>query len=132
MDETNFLKENKLMNLASLSMGHGPRVVPVAFMYDKGKFYFSTSRATRKVRNILANKQVGFSVEDSTRQKAVVGSGTARILPGDDNHDAPLNKLVVHLVGSVHHPYAKIMMGPNRVIVEVSPKTMRSWELPPT
>jgi nitroimidazol reductase NimA-like FMN-containing flavoprotein (pyridoxamine 5'-phosphate oxidase superfamily) len=131
LEEATFLKENKLMNLASLAEDKGPRVVPIAFMYDEGKFYFSAGSSTRKVQNIKVDDRVGFSVEDSTRQKAVVGSGIARIL-SRDQHEALLHKLVVHLVGSVEHPYAKVMMGPNRVIVEVSLKRVRSWELPPT
>jgi len=130
MDNVLFFKENKLMNLASSARDAGPRVTPVAFMYDDGKFYFCAGAMTRKVLNIQNDNRVGFSVEDSTRQKAVVGSGTARVLPADMK-DLALNKLVVHLVGSIEHPYAKIMMGPNRVIVEITPRTMRSWELPP-
>ncbi len=100
-------------------------------MYSDGKFYFSTGSATRKIRNIKADDRVAFSVEDTTRQKAIVGSGKAKIL-FPDKHEVLLNKLVFHLVGSMEHPYAKIMTAPNRVIVEVTPEKMRSWELPPT
>ncbi|HZY46910.1 MAG TPA: pyridoxamine 5'-phosphate oxidase family protein [Candidatus Bathyarchaeia archaeon] len=132
MNESVFLKENKLMNLASTAADGGPQVVPVAFMYDDGKLYISAGEWTRKIRNIRKDSRVSFSVEDSTRQKAIVGKGTARILPPGRSHDELLKKLIVHLVGGVDHPYAKIMMAANRVIVEIAPNSIRGWELPPT
>ena len=101
-------------------------------MFDDGKFYVSTGDKTRKARNITINDRVAFSIEDSTRLKAVAGRGTARILPSGDPHDKLLKRLVVHLVGSLEHPYGKLMTGPNRVMIEITPTKMRSWEIPPT
>lgn len=131
VDESVFLSENKLMTLASLSRNGGPRAVPVAFMHDKGKFYVSSGRQTRKVSNIDRDGRVAFTVEDSTRTKAVVGKGTARIIPANSSHDL-LEKLITHLVGSLEHPYAKIMLGTDRVLLEITPTSMKSWDLPPT
>ncbi|MBO0888486.1 pyridoxamine 5'-phosphate oxidase family protein [Candidatus Bathyarchaeota archaeon] len=131
VDESVFLSENKLMTLASLSPNGGPRAVPVAFMYDKGKFYVSSGRQTRKVRNIARDSRVAFAVEDSTRTKAVVGKGTAKVIPASGSPEL-LRKLITHLVGSLEHPYAKIMLGSDRVVVEITPTSMKSWDLPPT
>ena len=119
------------MTLASLSPNGGPRSVPVAFMYDNGKFYFSSGRQTRKIRNIDRDNRVAFTVEDSTRTKAVVGKGTAKVIPATHSHEL-LEKLITHLVGSLEHPYAKIMLAADRVIVEITPTSMKSWDLPPT
>ena len=120
------------MTLASLSPNKGPGAVPVAFMYESGKLYVSSGRRTNKVRNIEADGRVAFSVEDPTRQRAVVGKGTARVVPTGKSHDELLNRLVIHLVGSLEHPYAKIMTGADRVLLEITPTTVRSWDLPPT
>lgn len=132
MEESVFLTENKMMSLASLAADNGPRVVPLSFMYDGGKFYLSTGDKTRKVRNITINDRVAFAIEDSTRLKAVVGTGTARILPSGGPQNELLKRLVVHLVGSLEHPYGKLMTGPNRVMIEITPTGMKSWEIPPT
>ncbi len=131
MEDKNFLTENKLMNLATAG-NSDPHVVPVAFMFDEGRLYISTAEKSRKVNNIRANSRVAFAVEDSTRLKAIVGKGTARILPSHGIHDDLMKKLVIHLVGSLDHPYAKLMMGPNRVIIEVTPTALKKWESPPT
>ena len=131
MDQSTFLIENKLMTLASVSTKGGPSAVPVAFMYHNGKFYVSSSRRTRKIGNIEKNDRIAFSVEDSTRQRAVVGRGTARVLPEGGAHEMLLQKLVTHLVGSFEHPYAKIMLGSDRVLLEITPTTVKSWDLPP-
>ena len=132
VDQSTFLTENKLMTLASLSPNKGPGAVPVAFMYEGGKLYISSGKRTHKVRNIEADRRVAFSVEDSTRQKAVVGRGTARLLPRGRSYDELLERLVTHLVESLEHPYAKIMLGADRVLLEITPTTVKSWDLPPT
>ncbi len=132
MDKLSFLNQNKLMNLATISDGNGPCVVPVAFMYNDGRFYFSSGEKTNKIRSIRNDNRVGFSIENTTRQMAVVGRGTANVLPADRSHDETLNKLVMHLLGGLDHPYAKIMMAPGRVIVEITPGKLRGWDLPPT
>ena len=132
IDRSAFLTENKLMTLSSLSQTGGPRAVPVAFMYDNGKFYISSGRGTRKVRNIESDNRVAFTVEDSTRQKAIVGTGKARVIPTGGNYDQLLKKLITHLVGSLEHPYAKIMLSSDRVLVEITPTTIKGWDLPPT
>ena len=120
------------MVLASLSPNGGPRTVPVAFMYENGKFYVSSGRRTRKIRNIESDRRVAFTVEDSNRQRAIVGRGTARILPRGRSYDELLERLVTHLVGSLEHPYAKIMLGSDRVLLEITPTTVKGWDLPPT
>ncbi len=132
MKESVFLTENKLMNLATIGADQVPHVVPVAFMYDEGRIYVSTGARSKKVANIRRNAHVAFAVEDSTRLKSIVGKASARVLPRDSSYDSLLKKLVVHLLGSLEHPYAKLMMGPNRVIVELVPTAMKGWESPPT
>lgn len=132
MNQSAFLTENKLMVLASLSPSGGPRAVPVAFMFENGKFYVSSGRRTRKIRNIEIDGRVAFTVEDPTRQKAIVGRGTARIFPAGKSYDELLERLVTHLVGSLEHPYAKIMLSPDRVMLEITPTTLNGWDLPPT
>ena len=130
VDESEFLSENKLMTLASLSRNGSPGAVPVAFMYDQGKFYVSSGRRTHKIENVDRDGRVAFTVEDSTRTKAVVGRGIAKIIPPDSSSEL-LKKLITHLVGSLEHPYAKIMLGADRVIIEITPTSMKSWDLPP-
>ena len=131
MNQSAFLTENKLMVLSSMSPSGGPRAVPVAFMFENGKLYVSSGRRTRKIRNIEIDGRVAFTVEDPTRQKAVVGRGTARILPGGTSNGELLERLVTHLVGSLEHPYAKIMLGSDRVLLEITPTTLKGWDLPP-
>ncbi len=123
-----FLAENKMMHLASVGPDGGPRVVPVSFMHENGKFYVSTPNNSRKVNNIKKNNKVAFNVDRELR--AVVVKGTARIIsPGD--HDELLKKLIMYLVGSLEHPYAKVMMQPDRVIIEITPTSVRGWNTPP-
>ena len=128
----NFLTANKMMCLGSVDSDLGPHTVPVAFMYDDGRIYVSTARQSRKVHNIKGNESVAFAVEDASRLKAVVGNGSARIVPSGGSYDELMKKLVIYLVGSLEHPYAKVMMKPDRVILEITPTHLKGWEIPPS
>ncbi len=84
------------------------------------------------MKNIRANSKVGFSVDTGEELKefrGVVGAGTARILtPTDRLYDEMLKKYIIHTVGSLDHPIAKEMMKTtDRVIIEITPTSMTSW-----
>ena len=69
--ETEYLSENVLGRLATVSPDEQPHVVPVAYRFDGSSFYFSGFNLLKslKYRNILGNNLVAFVVDDleSTR-----------------------------------------------------------------
>jgi F420H(2)-dependent biliverdin reductase len=96
LEEKAFLSENKMMTLATMGSDQSPRVVPVAFMHKDGKYYLSSGQKTLKVRNLMNNSHVAFAVEDPTRMKALVGTGTARVVNRGLQRDKLMNELIIH------------------------------------
>ncbi len=80
-----FLKKSFLMNLASITPKGFPHVTPVWFDYDGKNFLISTTRERRKARNLLTNKNAGFSIAPrDLPYAAVVGYGTIEFGPDPD------------------------------------------------
>jgi pyridoxamine 5'-phosphate oxidase family protein len=107
-EEVEFLSENFLGRLATVSQSGEPHVVPVAFRFDGTEISFGGWNLQRslKFRNLAANGKVAFVVDDvvSTRPwraRGVEVRGDARLIeaPGE----AP--------------------------IVRIQPKVVRSWGL---
>ena len=86
-EEVKFLKESKLARLATVSPGGQPHVVPIAFEFDGGVFYFRGYYLTKslKFKNIQKNNKVGLAIDDLLSvqpwtPRFIIIRGTAEIL----------------------------------------------------
>jgi nitroimidazol reductase NimA-like FMN-containing flavoprotein (pyridoxamine 5'-phosphate oxidase superfamily) len=61
----NYLVEQRLGRLATITHEGLPHIVAVAFVSNETNLYFSTFTKTKKVRNIRRNRNVAFIVDDS-------------------------------------------------------------------
>jgi len=78
--EMKFIRDNELCRLATVDAKGQPHVVPVAYLYSKGRFYIATDYGTKKLSNISQNKRVALVVDRYKPNKAVLILGEARIL----------------------------------------------------
>jgi len=64
--EAEYLAEQRLGRVATVSSAREPHVVPVAYEFDGSYIYFSgwNLARSRKFRNILDNNRVAFVVDD--------------------------------------------------------------------
>lgn len=64
--EAEYLAENILGRLATVSMGMQPHVVPVAYTFDGSSVYFGgwNLEGSLKFKQIMANNRVAFVVDD--------------------------------------------------------------------
>ncbi|MGE5661004.1 MAG: pyridoxamine 5'-phosphate oxidase family protein [Ignavibacteriales bacterium] len=80
--ERKFLLENETCRIAT-SHNDIPHIVPVAYIYDKGKAIFVTDYGTRKYKNLEVNKNISVVVDvydPSGENKAIVLQGKAVII----------------------------------------------------
>jgi len=106
--EAEYLAENILGRVATVSESGQPHVVPVAYRFDGAEITFGGRSLSRslKFRNLMSNSRVAFVVDDvvSTRPWKVRGvevRGIAR------PHEA----------------------GGDPVVVRITPRAVRSWGL---
>ena len=90
-EEYEFLKEQRLGRIATVSLSMQPHVVPVAFEFDGIYIYFGgwNLKNSLKFRNILNNNKVAFVVDDLIsvtpwKPRGIEIRGLAEILRGND------------------------------------------------
>jgi len=103
--EAEFLAENMLGRVATVSQSGQPHVVPVVYRFDGAVIYFGgwNLQKSLKFKNLLANDKVAFVVDElvSTRPwraRGVEVRGIARL--GERDRDMPLVKIVPRIVRS--------------------------------
>ena len=79
--EVEFLQNNEICRIAT-SSNNIPHIVPVAYIFDKGMFYFATDYETVKFKNLKENRKIAIAVDvyDSPNNKAVVVQGVAEFI----------------------------------------------------
>ena len=90
--------------LALCGDGGYPYAVPLSYVYDEGKIYFHSATSGHKIDAIAANPKASFCVIDqdcvmpeeyTTYFRSVIAFGTIRILEGDAEKYAAVEKLAV-------------------------------------
>ena len=81
-----FLKEQKILRLATIDGDGMPHIVPVWYKYQGGKINIGTNTKTLKAKNIARNNRVSFCVDVGVNAPdiyGVLGQGTAELLVTD-------------------------------------------------
>ena len=55
--QTEFLKKQKILHLATVDKTGTPHIVPVWYMYSANKIYIGTNTKTEKAKNIKTSKR---------------------------------------------------------------------------
>lgn len=80
--EIQFLADNEVCRVATVSPENIPHVVPVCYIFLDNLFFFATDYNTKKYKNLKQNKNVALVVDiyDSPNNKAVAVGGTAEFI----------------------------------------------------
>lgn len=80
--EIQFLLNNEVCRVATVSPGNIPHVVPVSYIFTDNLFFFATDYNTRKYKNLKKNKNVALVIDiyDSTNNRAVAIQGTGEFI----------------------------------------------------
>jgi len=129
-----FLSSKKLnLLLGTVDSKGEPNVHPVWFLYQDGKLFIETGKASNKVKNIRLKNNVYFCIDDETiPYKGVRGKGQARISE-DIEFNLPIaEKIMLKYTGSLDNEIAKILLDGVKnglsAILEISPKYYSTWD----
>src|SRR4029079_6476327 len=85
--EIQFLRNNEICRVATVSPGNMPQVVPFSYIFMDNLLFFATDYNTRKYKNLKENKNVAIVIDiyDSTHNRAVAIQGTGEFIErGED------------------------------------------------
>ena len=71
-----------ICRLSTISSNGWPHVVPVGYVYLRGKFYIPTDRSAKKVRNLAKNPKATIVVDDERLEHGVMIECGSKILEG--------------------------------------------------
>jgi nitroimidazol reductase NimA-like FMN-containing flavoprotein (pyridoxamine 5'-phosphate oxidase superfamily) len=105
--------------LSTISSNGWPHVVPVSYVYRRGRFYIPTNRIAKKVRNLMNKRKATIVVDDERLEHGVMIECSSKILEG---HKA-----------QPHREYMKKVKrwknNETTAVIELTPKRKASWFL---
>jgi len=117
--EMAFILSRDICRLSTISSNGWPHVVPVGYVYLRGKFYIPTDRRAKKVGNLVKNQNATVVVDDERLEHGVMIECGSRVLEG--NKAQP------------HREYMrKVKRWQNdetNAVIELTPRRKASWFL---
>lgn len=116
------LADHKYLNLGTVSSSGQPMVHTLAYGSDGTTVYFFTPKDTRKVKNILANSKVGYTIDDDSvddigKMVAMQVIGQAKIV-----EMKPEVEKAQKLILGKFPQMAKMPPNPKMILLKVEPK----------
>ncbi|TBR23482.1 MAG: pyridoxamine 5'-phosphate oxidase family protein [Candidatus Nitrosotenuis sp.] len=125
-----FLKEQKILRLATVDKKGNPHLVPVWYIHAGAKFYIGTNTKTKKAKNIQKNNKVCFCVDDGIWSPihGVMGNGKARLILQEDMVKKIAKKILLRYFKNLEGKSAKELLDNTDCIIEITPNKITTWE----
>ncbi|MFB5597938.1 MAG: pyridoxamine 5'-phosphate oxidase family protein [Nitrosopumilaceae archaeon] len=125
-----FLKEQKILRLATIDPKGIPHIVPVWYLFSGKKFYVGTNTRTKKVKNVKKNNQVGFCVDVGIRAPniyGVMGQGKASLILDKSKVNETAKKILLRYFSSLENPSAIELLENTNCVIEIVPQKFSVW-----
>ncbi len=133
--ELEYLREQGLGRLATVSRKQIPQVTPLAFSVDEDRVYVNIKHTSKKARNIRSNPRVSFLVDDASLWgeeggwiRGVLISGKAELISSGKLHEKG-QVLIEEKYPGYEELYGVREDGWSKYILVITPIKIRSWGL---
>ena len=129
--QTEFLKKQKILHLATVDKTGTPHIVPVWYMYSAKKIYIGTNTKTEKAKNIKTHKKVSFCVDVGVNSPSifgVMGQGTAKLIKDTHIVSRLAKKILLRYFKDLKNKSAQEILDDTDCIIEIMPKKYAAWE----
>jgi PPOX class F420-dependent enzyme/OxyR family protein len=133
--ELEYLKEQGLGRIATVSRKQIPQVTPVAFGADEDKLYVNIKHTSMKARNIRHNPRVSFVVDDASpwgeedgHIRGVLVSGEAELISSGLFHEKG-RELIEEKYPGYEEMWGIREDGWSKYILVITPIKVQSWGL---
>jgi general stress protein 26 len=125
-----FLKEQKVLRLATVGKNKDPHVVPVWYRYNGKKFYIGTNTKTVKAKNVKKNSQVSCCVDVGINAPNIYGvlvKGNANLILENNKVKTIAKKILLRYFKSLDSKSARELLDDTDCIIEVVPEEFTVW-----
>ena len=129
--QTEFLKKQKILHLATVDKTGTPHIVPVWYMYSAKKIYIGTNTKTEKAKNIKTHKKVSFCVDVGVNSPSifgVMGQGTAKLIKDTHIVSRLAKKILLRYFKDLKNKSAQEILDDTDCIIEIMPKKYAVWK----
>ena len=126
-----FLKEEKILRLATIDKMGIPHIVPVWYLYSAKKIYIGTNTNTQKAKNIKTHKKVSFCVDVGINAPdifGVMGQGNAKLIERDQTVSRLEKRILLRYFKTLNNKSAKELLDDTDCIIEIVPKKYAIWK----
>jgi len=125
-----FLVTGRIIHVASVTKSGRPHVVPVWYLYEKGKIYIDTKVSTLTSKNIGNEADVELCLGEGTAYydlKAVIIRGRARRLDLRSHRNLRERLLIKYLSSTDHPAYEPYLEAHDAVLYEIDILSNVAW-----
>lgn len=125
-----FLKEQKILRLATIGPKDVPHIVPVWYLFSGKKFYVGTNTRTKKAKNLTKNNRVGFCIDVGIKAPniyGILGQGKANLILENSKVKKIAKKILLRYFRNIENPSAKELLDDTDCIIEIIPNRFTVW-----
>ena len=126
-----FLKNQKILHLATVNKSGMPHIVPVWYMYTNKKILIGTNTKTEKAKNVKNHRKISFCVDVGVHAPnifGVMGKGTAKLIKEKGIVSRLAKKILLRYFKTLNSKSAKELLDDTDCIIEITPKEFSVWK----
>ncbi len=125
-----FLKDQKILRLATIGKNKTPHIAPVWYRYSGKKFYIGTNTKTQKAKNVMKNKLVSCCVDVGVNSPNIYGvlvQGNANLITDNPKVKTIAKKILSRYFKDLENKSAKELLEDTDCIIEIIPEKFTVW-----
>jgi len=125
-----FLKDQKILRLATIGKNKTPHIAPVWYRYSGKKFYIGTNTKTQKAQNVKKNNRVSCCVDVGINAPNIYGvlvQGNANLITDNSKVKIIAKKILSRYFKTLENKSAKELLDDTDCIIEIIPEKFTVW-----
>ncbi len=125
-----FLKDQKILRLATIGKNKTPHIAPVWYRYSGKKFYIGTNTKTQKAKNVKKNQKVSCCIDVGVNAPNIYGvliQGNANLILDNSKVKIIAKKILSRYFKTLENKSAKELLDDTDCIIEIVPEKFTVW-----
>jgi len=125
-----FLKDQKVLRLATVGKNKTPHIAPVWYRYSGKKFYIGTNTKTKKAQNVKKNNKVSCCIDVGVNAPNIYGvlvQGNANLITDNSKVKIIAKKILSRYFKTLENKSAKELLDDTDCIIEIVPEKFTVW-----
>jgi len=125
-----FLKDQKILRLATIGKNKTPHIAPVWYRYSGKKFYIGTNTKTKKAQNVKKNNKVSCCIDVGVNAPNIYGvlvQGNANLITDNSKVKIIAKKILSRYFKTLENKSAKELLDDTDCIIEIVPEKFTVW-----